>query len=368
MLLKNIIRPINIRNKKLEVKTVIGLSSLKKFRKTTANIDSSDISNYKIIKKGQFGCDLLNTIRTDRFAVALQEDYDMAAISPAYHVFDIIDGSVIFPKYLMLWFTRSECDRRLLFMTDSSVRGEVEWERFCELEIPLPAIDEQKKFVSVYDELFNNQKCCEKNIVNLQLICDSFMEDLAKKKDLKILGDYIQQLDERNSELKIRNLLGISINKKFFPSNTNQTDLDVRGCKIVRPGQFGFVTVTSRNGEKISIGLLDGDAGIVSSTYVVFNILEEEKLLPEFLLLWFKRLEFDRYARFYSWGSARETFNWEDMCSIKLPIPDIKVQRSIVAIHHALESRKRINEDLKNMITPLCSILMKGVVNNLAIN
>jgi type I restriction enzyme S subunit len=200
------------------------------------------------------------------------------------------------------------------------------------------------------------------------LICDTYLEDLAKKKGMKALGDYIQQCDERNTGTEIGNLLGISINKKFFPSKTNQTDLDIDGYKIVRNRQFSFVTVTSRNGEKISIALLDGEPGIVSATYIVFKVMDEKELLPEFLLLWFKRPDFDRYARFHSWGSARETFNWEDMCEVQLPIPNIEIQKSIVAIHKVLESRKKINEDLKNMITPLCPVLMKGVVDTLTTN
>jgi type I restriction enzyme S subunit len=360
------IRPINIRNKNLAANDIIGISSLKQFRKTTANLESSDLSNHKIIKKGQFGCDLLNTIRTDRFAVALLEDYKMAAISPAYHVFEVIDENVILPQYLMMWLSRAELDRRMLFLTDSSVRGEVKWERFCEIEIPIPDdIEIQKNIVAVYHELIRNQKCYEDSLDDLQLICDTFIEDLAKKKDLKRLGDYIQQSDERNNSLEVDNLLGISINKKFFPSKTNQTNLDISGYKIVHKGQFSFVTVTSRNGEKISIALLDNETGIVSATYIVFKVIDETELLPEFLLLWFKREDFDRYTRFHSWGSARETFNWEDMCEVRLPIPDIEVQKSIVAIHHVLELRKKINENLKKMSTSSCPVLMKGVVDTL---
>jgi type I restriction enzyme S subunit len=290
----------------------------------------------------------------------------MAAISPAYHVFEVIDENVILPQYLMMWLSRAELDRRMLFLTDSSVRGEVKWERFCEIEIPIPDdIEIQKNIVAVYHELIRNQKCYEDSLDDLQLICDTFIEDLAKKKDLKRLGDYIQQSDERNNSLEVDNLLGISINKKFFPSKTNQTNLDISGYKIVHKGQFSFVTVTSRNGEKISIALLDNETGIVSATYIVFKVIDETELLPEFLLLWFKREDFDRYTRFHSWGSARETFNWEDMCEVRLPIPDIEVQKSIVAIHHVLELRKKINENLKKMSTSSCPVLMKGVVDTL---
>ena len=121
---------------------------------------------------------------------------------------------------------------------------------------------------------------------------------------------------------------------------------------------------TSRNGGKISIALLEGKPGLVSSTYIVFEVKDKSELLPEFLYMFFQREEFDRYARFNSWGSARETFDWADMCNIKIPIPDIKIQESIVTIHHTLKTRKRLNKELKAKIKPLCPVLMRGVVEN----
>jgi len=161
------------------------------------------------------------------------------------------------------------------------------------------------------------------------------------------------------------NLLGISVNKIFIPTKSNKSRLDLSNYKIVRPRQFGYVSVTSRNGEKISIAILDGEAGLVSSTYTVFEVKDFNVLLPEYLYLYFQRMEFDRYARFNSWGSARETFDWADMCDVKLPIPSIEKQEAIVTIYHTLETRKRINEQLKESIKPLCPVLMKGVVERM---
>jgi type I restriction enzyme, S subunit len=197
------------------------------------------------------------------------------------------------------------------------------------------------------------------------LICDSYIENLIKTEESKVLGEYIEQSDERNNDLQIDNLIGISVNKVFMETKSNKDQLDLSNYKIVRPREFGYVSVTSRNGEKISIAILDGEAGLVSSTYTVFRVKDTSVLLPEYLFLFFKRSEFDRYARFHSWGSARETFDWADMCNVKLPIPDIKVQEAIVTIYHTLETRKRINEQLKNTIKPLCPVLMKGVVESM---
>src|SRR5699024_3550248 len=180
------------------------------------------------------------------------------------------------------------------------------------------------------------------------------------KNNYRRIGDYIQKVNNRNKDLAVSNLLGVNIFKNFMPSVANQSGLDLSKYKIVRPRQFGYVSVTSRNGEKISIAILDGEPGLVSSTYTVFKVKEEVQLLPEYLYLFFQREEFDRYARFHSWGSARETFNWDDMCNVKLPIPSIEKQKAIVTIYHTLETRKRINEQLQASVKPLCPVLMKG--------
>lgn len=363
------IRLVDERNKNLEINNLLGINITKNYMPSIANQTDLDLSNYKIVRNKRFACNIMHVGRDERLPVSLYSNVNPALVSPAYVTFEVKDSNELIPEYLMMIFQKPEFDRYSWYVSDSSVRGGLEWERFCEIEIPIPDdIEIQRNIVSVYNELIRNQKCFEGSLDDLQLICDTYIENLAKKNDLKKLGNYIEQSDERNNNLNVDNLLGISIYKKFFPSNTNQTNLVIDGYKIVRRGQFSFVTVTSRNGEKISIALLDDKPGIVSATYIVFKIIDETKLLPEFLLLWFKRLDFDRYARFHSWGSARETFNWEDMCDVKLPIPDIEIQKSIVSIHHVLESRKKINENLKNMITPICPVLIKGVVDNLNIN
>jgi type I restriction enzyme S subunit len=266
----------------------------------------------------------------------------------------------------MMQFQRPEFDRRAWTYCDSSVRGGLEWERFCEIQIPIPNIDEQRKFVALYNGLLSNQKTYENSLADLQLVCDTYIENLIKTQQPKVLAGYIEQSDERNLGLKNDNLLGISVNKVFIETRSQKEKLDLSNYKVVRPREFGYVSVTSRNGEKISIAILDDEAGLLSSTYIVFRVKDHSEILPEYLFLWFSRPEFDRYARFHSWGSARETFDWADMCNVKLPIPDIKVQEAIVTIYHTLETRKRLNRQLKNHIKPLCPVLMKGVVENLS--
>ena len=166
-----------------------------------------------------------------------------------------------------------------------------------------------------------------------------------------LLGKYITPVDERNRDLSITNLLGVSIEKKFIPSIANIVGTDLSNYKIVRTGQFAYGPVTSRNGEKISIALLDGEDCIISSSYSVFIITDTAQLDPEYLMLWFKRPEFDRYARYKSHGSVREIFDWDEMCDVELPIPAIEKQKEIVkayrAITERIELKRKINDNLE---------------------
>ncbi|MBW7868729.1 MAG: restriction endonuclease subunit S [Brumimicrobium sp.] len=360
----NYIQIVNNRNKDLITTNLKGVNIFKNFMPSVANTSGLDLSKYKLITKGQFATNLMHVNRDEVLPVALYQSDEPAIVSPAYITFEVKDENELLPEYLMMEFQRPEFDRRAWTYCDSSVRGGLDWERLCDIEIPIPHIDEQRKFVALYNGLLTNQKVYQNSLDDLQLICDTYIENLIKNEEPKTLGDYIEQSDERNNDLKIDNLIGISVNKVFMETKSNKERLDLSNYKIVRPREFGYVSVTSRNGEKISIAILDGEAGLVSSTYTVFRVKDTSFLLPEYLFLFFKRTEFDRYARFNSWGSARETFDWVDMCSVKLPIPDIKVQEAIVTIYHTLETRKRINEQLKNTIKPLCPVLMRGVVES----
>ena len=167
------------------------------------------------------------------------------------------------------------------------------------------------------------------------------------KSNYKRLGNYIRQVDVRNRDLVVNKLLGLSIAKQFITSIANTTGTDMSTYKIVQPRQFGYVPVTSRNGDKITIALYEGESPcIISQAYIVFEVIDETELLPEYLMMWFRRPEFDRYARFKSHGSAREVFEWSEMCDVMLPVPPIEEQRKIVSEYQAIEQRIENNRRL----------------------
>ena len=174
------------------------------------------------------------------------------------------------------------------------------------------------------------------------------------KEGYRLLGDFIQPVDERNRDLKVDYLLGVSISKQFIPSIANIVGTDLSSYKIVRTGQFAYGPVTSRNGEKISIALLRDKDCIISSSYTVFEVVNKNALDPEYLMLWFSRPEFDRYARYMSHGSVREIFDWDELCKVELPVPSIDKQRSTVkayqTITERIELKRRINDNLEATI------------------
>lgn len=190
------------------------------------------------------------------------------------------------------------------------------------------------------------------------------------KNNYRKLGDYIEPVDVRNSDLKVSHLLGLSIEKCFIESIANTIGTDFRPYKIVKKGQFAYGPVTSRNGDKITIALLkEANVCIISSSYSVFEITDTTKLLPEYLMLWFSRPEFDRYARYKSHGSVREIFDWDEMCRVELPIPDLKEQEKIVNTYNAITKRiqlkQKINENLEKILCLNYEKIVQGDNNDL---
>ena len=180
------------------------------------------------------------------------------------------------------------------------------------------------------------------------------------KDSYKVLGDYIELVDERNKDLSINNLLGVSISKRFIPSIANIIGTDLSSYKIVRTGQFAYGPVTSRNGEKVSIAFLYEDDCIISSSYSVFKVTDTKKLDPQYLMLWFSRPEFDRYARYKSHGSVRESFDWDELCQVELPVPHIDKQRDIVKAYNIISDRVELKRKINDNLVAQAQALYKS--------
>ena len=216
-----------------------------------------------------------------------------------------------------------------------------------------------------YRYLLLNQQSYERGLEDLKLVCDAYIDRLRKQFPLQRLGAYISISENKNDELEygIDAVRGISIEKKFIDTKANMEGVSLKPYAVVKPDEFAYVTVTSRNGEKISLARNNSnETYICSSSYIVFRINDTKKLMPEYLSMFFERSEFNRYSRFNSWGSAREIFDWDQMCEVRIPVPDTKIQHNIVNIFKAYNTRKEINEKLKEQIKNICPILIKGSI------
>jgi len=360
------IQLVSNRNSDWAITNLLGVNIYKNFMPSVANTSGVDLSKYKIIHKGQFATNIMHVNRDEILPVSLYQNEEPAIVSPAYMTFEVIDENVLLSEFLMMEFQRPEFDRRAWTYCDSSVRGGLEWERFCDIQIPIPDIDEQRKFVALYNSLLANQKTYENSLADLQLICNASMDKLKDIDNHQPLGELILLVDTRNRDLAITNLLGVNINKCFMPSDANISGVDLSKYKIIKKGQFATNIMHVNRDEILPIALYQSEEpAIVSPAYMTFQVIDENVLLSEFLMMWFQRHEFDRRAWTYCDSSVRGGLEWGRLCDIKIPIPNIKIQEAIVTIYHALETRKRINEQLKNTIKPLCPVLMKGVVENM---
>jgi len=208
--------------------------------------------------------------------------------------------------------------------------------------------------------MLQNQRAYESGLKDLKLTCDAYIERLRKEMPVQPIGQYIERHNERNTGNRNKKVLGLSTEKEFRTPHATVNRSELANYKVVREREFAFVPTTD-TWKVFAFGLNIGNGEIVvSPIYEVFSVKNEHSLLPEYLAMWFKRSEFDRYVRYHSWGSARENFQFDDLCEVRIPIPDIKVQQSIVNIYNAFLTRRKINETLIAQIKDLCPILIKG--------
>ena len=323
--------------------------------------EDADTSIYNVFYKNDF---VFNPARMELNSIALNINFDKAICSSLYEIFYIIRTDIVIPEYLNLFIKRDEFARKCWFDAVGSARNYFRVSNLSEFEIELPPLPIQQKYVDIYKAMVENQQTYERGLDDLKLVCDAYIEDLRRKIPCEEIGPYIQEIDNKNTDLELglENVRGISIDKKFIPTKANMDGVSLNNYKIVEPKMLAFISDTSRRGDKISLAHNQTERSFIVSSISTVIKTDKTKLLSDYLYLFFIRNEFDRYARFNSWGSARETFDWEEMCDVKIPIPDTKIQQSIVNIYNAYNKRKEINEKLKAQIKEICPILIKGSV------
>lgn len=342
---------------------VRGISTGKEFIETKANMDGVSLTSYKIVKENEFAYVADTSRRGDKIAVAFNRNEGNILISSIYTVFYVSNPELLLSDYLFMFFNRSEFDRYSRFNSWGSARETFSWEDMCDIEIDLPPLPIQQKYVDIYNAMLANQQSYERGLEDLKLVCDAYIENLGRKLPCEIIGAYIEEFNQKNGGgLTLDSVRGIATSKEFINTKANMDGVSLNNYKVVEPGMIAFISDTSRRADKMSLALNQSDENYLVSSISTVMQTDSAKLLPKYLLLFFCRAEFDRYARFHSWGSARETFSFEDMKDVSIPIPNLEIQKSIVEIHEAYITRKEINEKLKAQIKDICPILIKGSI------
>ena len=340
---------------------VRGISTGKEFISTKANMDGVSLLTYKVVAQREFAYVADTSRRGEKIAIAFNTGDKPILISSIYTVFRVNQNEKLVSDYLFMFFNRPEFDRYARFNSWGSARESFDWDALCDIDIELPDLPTQRKYVDIYNAMVANQQAYERGLEDLKLTCDAYIEDLRRKMPCEKIGKYLIECNERNDiGLTVDNVRGIATSKEFIDTKANMDGVPLSNYKMVRPNEIAYISDTSRRGDKISLAMNSSDETyLVSSISTVFRT-NKKYLLPEYLFLFYSRTEFDRYARFNSWGSARETFNWDDMCDVKIPIPDIAIQKSIAEMYMVNNKRKEINEQLKTQIKNICPILIKG--------
>lgn len=348
---------------KLTLDDVSGINRDKEFFEPSKQV-GADTSKYKVVPPDYFACNLMHVGRDVVLPIALNHSGKKKYVSPAYTVFKIKDESMILREYFFLLLNSKERDRYFWFHTDSSVRDGMEWGVFCDLEIEIPDISVQKKYVDIYLGMQENLDALRKSVERMRHTCEAYLEKLSQTISSRAISAYIEQTDERNEDMQygIDDVKGVSIEKKFIDTKANMRGVSLRPYKIIRPGDFCYVPVTSRNGEKVSIAFNNSKRTyIVSSSYISFRTVNDE-IAPEYLFLFMQSNNFDRYARFNSWGSAREVFTVEDLGRFSIPIPSVAMQMNIAKIFDSYCSRQQLVEKLVDLQKSICPILVRGAI------
>ena len=350
---------VNNKDLRYGVELIEGVTSDGVFAPPKGNPLDVELKPYKIVENGAF---VYNPSRLDLGSIAYRRG-GLCIVSHLYIVFYLNEKGKkeIDPEWLFMYFRRDEFCREVTFRNFGSQRPEFNFDDMSDIMLPLPDISVQRKYVAVYKAMVANQQSYERGLEDLKLVCDGYIEDLRWKVPCEKIGKFLIESEKKNdSGLTLKSVRGIATSKSFIDTKANMDGVPLSNYKLAAPREIAFIPDTSRRGDKISIALNTScETYLVSSISTVFST-DCDSLLPEFLFVFFSRTEFDRYARFNSWGSARETFDWETMCDVQIPIPDIKIQEAIAELYTVYNTRKKINEQLKAQIKDICPILIRG--------
>ena len=343
---------------KYKLSDVKGISTEKAFIDTKANMDGVSLESYKVVNPREFSYVSDTSRRGDKIALAFNNSNKAVLISSIYTTFKCSQNDLLIPEFLFMFFNRPEFDRYARFNSWGSARETFSWEDFCDIDITLPSIEQQRKYVNIYLALQSNLAAYQSKVEELKLVCDGYIEELRRKMPSERIGEYIFRYSEKNTEKAINDVVGLSTEKKFRVAQSRVNRNELGGYKIVHPLDIAYVPTTDTwKVLAFAVNHFEKDV-VVSPIYEVFKTIG--KLKSDYLAIWLKREEFDRYARYNSWGSARENFTFEEMQEVRIPIPDESVQQAIIDLYLIYEDRKAIATQLKEQLKNICPVLIRG--------
>ena len=337
-----------------------GININKDFMPTVANTEGLDETNYKVVRKNRFVFSGMQTGRDECIRISMYLKDEPIIVSPAYTTFEVVATDIVLPTYFFMLFLSKERDRLGWFYSDGSVRSNLDWDRFCDIELNLPDIPTQQKYVDIYKAMVVNQQSYERGLEDLKLTFDALIDRIKHTSDKKPIGMLLKEVDNRNEDGQISEVHGINITKQFMPSVADITGVDLTKYKLVKKNQFAFSGMQTGRDECIRIALnKNEDAVIISPAYTVFETKNDD-VIEEYIMMWFSRKESDRLGWFMSDSSIRSNLDLYRFYETMIPVPDKSIQQSIVDLFNVYITRRNISEQLKTQINNICPILIKG--------
>lgn len=362
--LGDLIQLCDARNDDLQygIEDVKGISIQKIFIETKADMTGVSLKPYYLVQPDDFAYVTVTSRNGEKITLAHNTTDNTYIVSSSYVVFSVKDTELLLSDYLFMFFNRSEFDRYSRFNSWGSARETFSWEDMCDMEVDLPPLSIQQKYVDIYNAMIVNQQSYERGLEDLKLSFEALIDEYKNKANKKIVGSILKEIDCRNTDGSITDVQGINITKQFMPSVANTYDINLTKYKLVRKGQFAFSGMQTGRDECIRIALYNKeDPIIISPAYTVLEI-KDDTVLSEYVMMWFSRKEVDRLGWFMSDGSIRTNLDMDRFYEIEIPVPDLNVQKAIVEIYNAYNVRKDINEKLKAQIKDICPILIKGSI------
>ncbi len=342
------------------VQDVRGISIQKAFIETKADMSGVSLRPYYLVEPNCFAYAPVTSRNGQKFTIAYNAKEETYLVSSSYIVFYVKASETILPKYLFMYFDRPEFDRYARSHSWGSAREAFSWEEMCDVTIKVPDIAVQQKCVDVYDAMLQNQQNYEHGLEDLKLACEAVMDKAKRELAHVSLGELFDIVDRRNVDGVYTSPQGINITKDFMPTVANIDDGSLMNYKIVAPGQFAYSSMQTGRDRSIRIALHRGSTPIiVSPAYVVLQA-KAEKVVPEYLMLWFSRQETDRMGWFASDASIRSNLDLERFFEFTIPLPEMPQQQALSNLYGAYVKRRDLNERLKTQLKNICPILIKG--------